>query len=105
MERVSSRPDSSLSIFLVNGDRIRVAAPPSRNGRWQAPQRPISTRPRVIPANAFAPFCARNRDAPGGSEPAYGSEDCLFLNVYAPANASSLPVLVWIRGGGYGARK
>lgn len=31
------------------------------------------------------------------------TEDCLFLNVYAPANASSLPVLVWIRGGGYGA--
>lgn len=24
------------------------------------------------------------------------SEDCLFLNVYAPQNASSLPVLVWI---------
>jgi carboxylesterase type B len=34
-------------------------------------------------------------------------EDCLFLNVYAPANASSsspsLPVFVWIHGGGYGA--
>jgi carboxylesterase type B len=31
------------------------------------------------------------------------SEDCLFLNVQAPANASNLPVLVWIHGGGYGA--
>jgi carboxylesterase type B len=30
------------------------------------------------------------------------SEDCLFLNVYAPQNASNLPVLVWIHGGGYG---
>jgi carboxylesterase type B len=30
------------------------------------------------------------------------SEDCLFLNVQAPANASNLPVLVWIHGGGYG---
>jgi len=29
-------------------------------------------------------------------------EDCLFLNVYVPANASNLPVLVWIHGGGYG---
>lgn len=31
------------------------------------------------------------------------SEDCLFLNVQSPANASGLPVLVWIHGGGYGA--
>ena len=31
-----------------------------------------------------------------------GDEDCLFLNVYAPANAKDLPVLVWIHGGGYG---
>lgn len=31
-----------------------------------------------------------------------GNEDCLFLNVYAPANARGLPVLVWIHGGGYG---
>lgn len=32
-----------------------------------------------------------------------GDEDCLFLNVYAPTNASELPVLVYIHGGGYGA--
>jgi len=34
--------------------------------------------------------------------PIDSSEDCLFLNVYAPQNASNLPVLVWIHGGGYG---
>jgi carboxylesterase type B len=28
------------------------------------------------------------------------SKDCLFLNVQGPANASNLPVLVWIHGGG-----
>src|SRR5690348_11996337 len=26
-----------------------------------------------------------------------GSEDCLFVNVFAPANAKKLPVLFWIR--------
>jgi hypothetical protein len=34
-----------------------------------------------------------------------GNEDCLFLNVYAPAHIgplTKLPVLVWIHGGGYG---
>ena len=30
------------------------------------------------------------------------SEDCLFLNVYAPQKGSELPVLVHIHGGGYG---
>jgi len=32
------------------------------------------------------------------------SEDCLFINVWAPSNASanaSLPVLIWIYGGGF----
>jgi carboxylesterase type B len=82
---------------------IRFAAPPTGNLRWQAPQPPTFNRSGVIQANAFAPFCPQNPDAPNGPGPAYGDEDCLFLNVYAPANASSLPVLVWIHGGGYGA--
>ncbi|KUL91996.1 hypothetical protein ZTR_01369 [Talaromyces verruculosus] len=31
-----------------------------------------------------------------------GSEGCLFLNVWAPENATDLQVFVWIHGGGYG---
>ena len=32
---------------------------------------------------------------PGGDNS--GDEDCLFLNVYSPENATNLPILVWIR--------
>lgn len=45
--------------------------------------------PQTLPAVPNAPYVP-------------GNEDCLFLNVYAPANARGLPVLVWIHGGGYG---
>ena len=31
------------------------------------------------------------------------TEDCLYLNVWAPAGAANLPVFVSIHGGGYGA--
>ncbi|GJQ85456.1 hypothetical protein Trydic_g23879 [Trypoxylus dichotomus] len=30
-----------------------------------------------------------------------GYEDCLYLNVYAPASDKPLPVIVWIHGGGF----
>ncbi|KAL9634527.1 MAG: hypothetical protein Q9164_004034 [Protoblastenia rupestris] len=31
-----------------------------------------------------------------------GNEDCLFLNIFAPADKINLPVMVYIHGGGYG---
>lgn len=38
--------------------------------------------------------------------PSNQSEDCLYVDVYAPTNAtntSTLPVFVWIQGGGFNA--
>ncbi|PIO55267.1 hypothetical protein TELCIR_23347, partial [Teladorsagia circumcincta] len=29
------------------------------------------------------------------------SEDCLFLNIWTPADAYNLTVMVWLFGGGY----
>lgn len=88
---------------------IRFAAPPTGNLRWQLPQTPTQNRSQVIQANKFALMCPQNPD--NGNEFGQGestaandvaSEDCLFLNVYAPIGAQNLPVLVWIHGGGYG---
>lgn len=41
--------------------------------------------------------------SPSSTSSSMESEDCLFLNVQSPANATNLPVLIWIHGGGYGA--
>ena len=90
------------SITLI-AYRIRFAAPPLGEYRWQAPQPPESNRSSVISAAMYGPICPQspNGGAPLPSE--YGDEDCLVLNVWAPEGAENLPVLVYIHGGGYGA--
>jgi carboxylesterase type B len=58
-----------------------------------------------VDAIEFAPACPQAAPAPFPVIPApSGSEDCLFLNVYAPRRKGKikLPVLVWVHGGGYG---
>ncbi|KAL4405395.1 carboxylesterase [Colletotrichum abscissum] len=96
--------DSSFDIFSYRG--IRYAAKP---GRWQLPKRPARGQAgdRVLPATQNPPRCPQS--PPGPIVPNYtfekdamGDEDCLFLNVFTPANKTRLPVLFWIHGGGYG---
>lgn len=87
---------------------IRFAAPPVGALRWRAPQ-PVSGWSGLKPAQTFGHSCWQ-AVSPQGFGPwtheyvVQGdiSEDCLFLNVWAPANAhGKLPVLVWIHGGGF----
>ncbi|KAH0282528.1 carboxylesterase type B [Aureobasidium namibiae CBS 147.97] len=81
---------------------IRFAASPTGSLRWQAPQVPAENRSQIIQATSYAPFCPQSSFSGYGLFNMAGDEDCLFLNVYAPENATDLPVLVWIHGGGYG---
>ena len=95
---------------LVNENKVRAflgipyAAPPVADLRWKAPQ-PAAKWKGVRDATSFGAHCAQNHVFDDMIFQDSGpSEDCLYLNVYAPADASSksgLPVMFWIHGGGY----
>ncbi|MET0143641.1 MAG: carboxylesterase family protein [Ilumatobacteraceae bacterium] len=71
---------------------VPYAAPPVGDLRWQPPRPPASWS-GVRDATSFGAQCAQ---ASGGSE------DCLYLNVYAPAKPhGKVPVMLWIHGGSY----
>jgi len=79
---------------------IPYAAAPIGPLRWRAPQ-PAARWSGVRDATKFAPHCAQPA-TPFGL--ASSSEDCLYLNVFAPADrkhrGDGHPVMVWIHGGG-----
>jgi para-nitrobenzyl esterase len=84
---------------------IPFAAPPLRELRWREPQ-PVKAWKGVYNADRKMPECIQvlrphNINHYFGEEAS--SEDCLYLNVWAPASAkmgSNLPVIVFIYGGG-----
>jgi para-nitrobenzyl esterase len=80
---------------------VPFAAPPIGHLRWQEPQ-PAVAWAGVRAADAFAPACMQRDVSMPGETPPPVSEDCLYLNIWAPRTSRMpLPVLVWIYGGGY----
>jgi para-nitrobenzyl esterase len=80
---------------------IPYAAPPVGDLRWKPPQ-PAAAWSGVRAADKLGAICAQKYNArDNGVGPLPNSEDCLTLNVFAPAGAKNLPVMFWIHGGGY----
>lgn len=91
---------------------IRFAAPPTGRWRWRAPQ-PVPAWAGAQQALQHGPMAPQYAGLLAPLPPSLhgqivGDEDCLHLNVFAPAwapadlpqGAGLRPVMVWIHGGG-----
>ncbi|GAB1293468.1 Carboxylesterase 1C [Apodemus speciosus] len=100
--------EKPVAVFLG----VPFAKPPLGSLRF-APPEPMEPWSIVKNATSYPPMCSQ--EAVAGqrlsdmfntkkeSVPLEFSEDCLYLNIYSPADltkSSRLPVMVWIHGGG-----
>jgi para-nitrobenzyl esterase len=105
---VTGVPGAVEGVTVFKG--LPFAAPPVGDLRWEQPQ-PAESWDGVRAADSWGDSCVQNPaperfpvnsatdmpDSPGISE------DCLYLNVWTPAETGNekLPVMVWLYGGAY----
>lgn len=104
----ASTHDGVVEGFVQNGVStylgIPYAAPPVGDLRWRPPQ-PVTPWRQPLQATSFGNHCPQLPLYDGFNTPST-TEDCLYLNVFAPKNnggrpARGLPVMFWIYGGGF----
>jgi para-nitrobenzyl esterase len=97
--RLEGRSENGVRVFRG----IPYAKPPVGAARWQPP----AELPRwegLRQAFEFGPQCVSPPSKPVHiyhRDPFPSSEDCLHLNVWAPADAKDAPVFFWIHGGAF----
>jgi para-nitrobenzyl esterase len=92
--------NQTADILALKG--VPYAAAPTGDLRWRPPQ-PVAAWHEARSATDYGASCPQRRPprfVVPGSTAATLSENCLFLNAWAPAGGKSAPVVVWIHGGG-----
>ncbi len=87
---------------VIIWEDIPYAEPPVGDLRWKAPKE-INSPKTIKPTDNN--FCVQRPSSLGGVDgdgDYVGSEDCLYLDIFAPrkVNSEKLPVMFWIHGGG-----
>ena len=101
----SGKADGKVKKNVVIWEDIPYAHPPINELRWKAPRKLKNSSAIIEPKEGN--FCIQRTSSMGGSsqfsgESISGSEDCLYLDIYAPSKRSDklFPVMFWIHGGG-----
>ena len=95
--QVEGLSEGSIKVFKG----IPFAEPPVGPARWTAPK-PMPRWSGIKKTTQFGPACSQRIRV---STSIYShditpvNEDCLTLNIWAPADVANAPVLVWIHGG------
>ena len=103
IETSSGIVDGNKKGRVLYWDDIPYAKPPIGELRWKAPREIIDSKKIILSKeNNFCVQRPSNLGGPGGEGMYVGTEDCLYLDISAPARkkSNSLPVMFWIHGGG-----